>query len=227
MTALLSARGLKKIYRRGAEAVRAVDGVSLDVNSGEMLAVTGPSGSGKTTLMNILGCLDNPDEGFLSVGGREIFGSGKKLPEGRLTLLRRKTFGYIFQKFYLVPTLTVLENVMLPQVFYKSGSLRKTPMELLKQLGLEQRAEHLPGQLSGGEMQRAAIARALINNPAAVLADEPTGNLDSARAQEIKDIMRSLAGEGIAVVMVTHNPDLAKAADKIIEIRDGKIQPAA
>ncbi|MFA5162181.1 MAG: ABC transporter ATP-binding protein [Elusimicrobiales bacterium] len=226
MTALISARGLKKIYRRGAETVRAADGISLDVNRGELLAITGPSGSGKTTLLNLLGCLDTPDEGSLSVAGTEIFGSGRKLAEGRLTLLRRRTFGYIFQQFHLVPTLTVLENVLLPRVFYQNGPLRKSPGEILKRLGLEHRAEHLPAQLSGGEMQRAAIARALINGPEAVLADEPTGNLDSTRAEEIKEILSSLAADGIAVIMVTHNPALAGAAGRIIEIRDGRITPS-
>jgi len=223
MANLISASGLKKVYRRGNEEVYAVNGVDLEVKAGEMLAITGPSGSGKTTLLNILGCLDNPTEGSLSVEGTKIFGDKKEFPETKLTKVRRQLFGYIFQNFYLVPTLTVLENVKLPQIFYKNKNARKNPDQLLKQMGLGHRIHHLPFELSGGEMQRVAIARALINEPKILLADEPTGNLDTHRAAEIKEILRSLAGEGISIVMVTHNLEMANAADRKIEIRDGKI----
>ncbi|OGS55796.1 MAG: ABC transporter ATP-binding protein [Elusimicrobia bacterium RIFOXYB2_FULL_62_6] len=219
---ILSARGLSKIYRRGAEEVRAVDGVSFEARAGEMAAIVGPSGSGKTTLLNLIGCLDNPSHGSLSVGGREIFGAGRELSEGELTRLRREMFGYIFQKFYLIPTLTVEENIMLPGVFYRAPGARDA-REVMKTLGLEKRAGHLPGELSGGEMQRVAVARALINGPKVILADEPTGSLDSRRTDEIRDILRGLAGQGIAVIMVTHNQELAKAADRILELRDGKV----
>lgn len=201
----------------------AVNGVDLEVRAGEMLAITGPSGSGKSTLLNILGCLDNPTEGLLHVNGKEIFGDKKEMTETALTRIRRQWFGYIFQKFHLVPTLTVLENVELPLIFFKNRAARKTPGQLLKQLGLEHRVRHLPSELSGGEMQRVAIARALVNEPKILLADEPTGNLDTRRSGEIRNIMRSLADEGIAVVMVTHNMDMAKSADRVVEIRDGKI----
>jgi len=223
MTNIISANGLKKIYHRGSEDVHAVDGINFDAAPGQMTAIIGPSGSGKTTLLNILGCLDNPSEGTLSVGGEEIFGGKKALSEKILTGIRRRNFGYIFQKFYLIPTLTVLENIMLPSTFYRNCEVCKTPKEVLKQLGIENRAGHFPAELSGGEMQRVAIARALINSPKILLADEPTGNLDSKRADEIKEILRSLATGGITVIMVTHNLDLAKAADRIVEIRDGKI----
>jgi ABC-type lipoprotein export system ATPase subunit len=223
MTRLISAKGLTKVYRRGNEDVWAVNGVDLEVQAGEMLAITGPSGSGKTTLLNMLGCLDNPTEGRLNVNGKDVFGDQKEMAETALTRIRRQLFGYIFQKFYLVPTLTVLENVQLPLIFYKNRAARKTPESLLSQLGVGHRIDHLPSELSGGEMQRVAIARALINEPKILLADEPTGNLDTRRSGEIKDIMRSLAQGGIAVVMVTHNQEMAHAANRIVEIRDGKI----
>ena len=223
MKTVLSANNLKKTYHRGSEDVHAVDGISFEAGPGEMTAIIGPSGSGKTTLLNILGCLDNPSEGSLSVGGELIFGGAKELSEKKLTGIRRRNFGYIFQKFYLIPTLTVMENIMLPSAFYRNCEVCKTPQEVLMQLGIGNRAGHLPSELSGGEMQRVAIARALINSPKILLADEPTGNLDSTRADEIKEILRSLAAGGITVRMVTHNLDLARAADRIIEIKDGRI----
>jgi len=224
MNAILSAKGLVKIYRRGSEEVRAVDGVDFETRAGEMTAIIGPSGSGKTSLLNILGCLDNPTAGTLTVGGETIFGGRRELSEGELTRIRRPNFGYIFQKFHLIPTLTVEENIALPSAFYKAPGAAEDPHETLKRLGIMQRARHLPSELSGGEMQRVAIARALINSPRILLADEPTGNLDTQRAGEIRDILRRLASGGMAVIMVTHNPDLAEAADRVIEIRDGKVR---
>ncbi len=219
---VISAHDLRKIYRRGSEEVRAVDGVSFEAGAGEMVAIIGPSGSGKTTLLDMIGCLDNPSSGSLSVGGREIFGGSRVLGERELTLIRREMFGYVFQKFYLIPTLTVEENILLPGAFYKAPGA-KTVREVMGLLGIEKRATHLPGELSGGEMQRVAIARALINGPRVVLADEPTGSLDSTRTEEIKGILRGLTKQGITVVMVTHNLDLARSADRRLEIRDGRI----
>ncbi len=219
---LISAKDLRKTYRRGSEEVRAVDGVSLDIKAGEMTAIIGPSGSGKTTLLNMLGCLDNPTSGTLRVGGELVFGGHRELPEGELTLVRRRFYGYVFQKFYLVPTLTVLENIMLPGTFYR-GEGGWNPREVMKLLGIDRREDHLPGELSGGEMQRVAIARALINGPKVLLADEPTGNLDSRRSEEIKEILKGLVSRGVAVLMVTHNLELAKAADRVLEIRDGRM----
>jgi putative ABC transport system ATP-binding protein len=219
--AMLSAMKLTRIYRRGSEEVRALDGVDFEARAGEVTAVTGPSGSGKTTLLNIIGCLDNPTSGFLSVDGEEIFGSGRTLSEKELTLVRRRVFGYIFQKFYLIPTLTVRENILLPSVF-RALPPGRSAEEAMRLLGIEKRAGHLPGQLSGGEMQRVAIARAIINSPKVILADEPTGSLDSARAGEISAILRGLASDGMAVVLVTHNQELAGAADREIKLRDGK-----
>lgn len=222
---LISASGLAKIYRRGAEEVRAVDGVSFEASAGELVAITGPSGSGKTTLLNMIGCLDNPTSGSLSVGGRQVFGGHKALSERELTVIRRELFGYVFQKFYLIPTLTVEENILLPGAFYKAPSARQAH-DVMKLLGIERRRGHLPGELSGGEMQRVAIARALINDPKVLLADEPTGSLDSRRTGEIKEILKDLTSQGITVVMVTHNLELAKAASRALEIRDGKLHGA-
>ena len=219
---LITARDLSKIYRRGSEEVRAVDGVSFEAAAGEMVAIIGPSGSGKTTLLNMIGCLDNPTSGSLEVGGRQVFGGRKELSERELTLIRRELFGYVFQKFYLIPTLTVEENILLPGAFYRSPSAKEA-RDVMKLLGIERRYDHLPGELSGGEMQRVAVARALINNPKVVLADEPTGSLDSRRTEEIKGILRGLAGQGITVVMVTHNLELARSADRVLDIRDGKL----
>ncbi|OGR64855.1 MAG: ABC transporter ATP-binding protein [Elusimicrobia bacterium GWB2_63_22] len=222
---LITARDLSKIYRRGSEEVRAVDGVSFEAAAGEMVAIIGPSGSGKTTLLNMIGCLDNPTSGSLEVGGRQVFGGRKELSERELTLIRRELFGYVFQKFYLIPTLTVEENILLPGAFYRSPSAKEA-RDVMKLLGIERRYDHLPGELSGGEMQRVAVARALINNPKVVLADEPTGSLDSRRTEEIKGILRDLTRQGITVVMVTHNLDLARSADRLLEIRDGRIHKA-
>jgi putative ABC transport system ATP-binding protein len=219
------AENLAKTYIRGSEQIHAVNDVSLDIKQGEYVAFVGPSGSGKTTLINILGCLDNPTSGRLAVAGRPVFGDGKPLGERELTLIRRELFGYVFQKFYLIPTLTVLENVMLPFAFYLKKGAGENVEKLLDRLGIEKRKNHLPGQLSGGEMQRVAIARALVNNPRILLADEPTGNLDTARGEEIGRIMAELnQKEGLTIILVTHNLRLAKTAHRIVELNDGRAQ---
>jgi putative ABC transport system ATP-binding protein len=221
---LISTRDLSKVYDRGAEKIVAVDNVSLDIREGEFVSFIGPSGSGKTTLLHLLGCLDNPTSGDLSIAGREIVKAGKSLPESKLTSLRRDVFGYIFQKFYLIPTLTVRENILLPFAFHRKAGLGVTAKELAEKLGLSKRLTHLPRELSGGEMQRVAIARAMINKPRILLADEPTGNLDSKRSNEIADILFDLNhNEGITIILVTHNPQLAAKAGRIIELNDGKI----
>jgi putative ABC transport system ATP-binding protein len=221
---MIRARNLKKIYPRGSEEVYAIDDVSLGVGEGEFISVIGPSGSGKTTLINILGCLENPSSGQLELDGKKIFDEGKFLSEAELTRIRREMFGYIFQKFYLIPTLTVLENVMLPYLFYKAPGAEERVRGVLKLLGIEHRRHHLPGQISGGEMQRVAIARALVNEPRILLADEPTGNLDSKRAQEIGRVLRELNDKkGLTIVLVTHNAELAAISQRTIELRDGRI----
>jgi len=221
---VLEADHLVKIYRRGSEEIAAVNDISLSVKTGEFVSFVGPSGSGKTTLINILGCLDNPSSGRLVLAGRTVVDHGEALSEASLTKIRREIFGYIFQKFYLIPTLTVIENVMLPFTFYKKPGAEKEVERILKLMGIDHRKEHLPSQISGGEMQRVAIARALVNRPSIILADEPTGNLDTRRSQEIGDLLKGLnQKEGLTIILVTHNLALAKMADRIIELRDGKI----
>ncbi|MCW5206259.1 ABC transporter ATP-binding protein [Desulfobulbus sp. F5] len=220
----ISAQNLTKVYRRGTEEIFAVNNISLEIKTGEYVAFIGPSGSGKTTLINILGCLDNPTSGSLIIAGRTIFGQKKAVSERELTKVRRELFGYIFQKFYLIPTLNVLENVLLPCTFYRKDATDDYAADLLHSLGMEKRMTHLPGQLSGGEMQRVAIARSLINRPKILLADEPTGNLDSARSEEISHVLHELnRKEGLTIILVTHNPALAKTADRIVELKDGKV----
>ena len=222
---VLEASGITKIYKRGTEDIPALDGISLKIRRGEFVSFVGPSGSGKTTLINILGCLDNASAGSLILSGRTIFSEDHKLSESDLTKIRRSIFGYIFQKFYLLPTLTVLENVILPFTFFRKEGAAKDPREILRFLGLEKRMSHLPGQLSGGEMQRVAIARALVNSPDILLADEPTGNLDSKRSREIGQVIRELnEKEGLTVLLVTHNLTLAQLADRTVELRDGRIR---
>ncbi|OGD27981.1 MAG: ABC transporter ATP-binding protein [Candidatus Aminicenantes bacterium RBG_13_63_10] len=221
---MLEARNLTKVYQRGSEEVVALEGISLKVRKGEFLAFVGPSGSGKTTLVNILGCLDNPTSGILRLRGRDVFREGKRLPESRLTKIRREVFGYVFQRFYLVPTLTVAENIALPFAFFRKPGSLPDPLAAAKLLGLEKRLNHKPGQLSGGEMQRTAIARALVNDPEIILADEPTGNLDTARSREIGRTLERLNREkGLTILLVTHNLELARSAQRVLELRDGRL----
>jgi ABC-type lipoprotein export system ATPase subunit len=225
--AVLETRGLSRTYRRGSEEIHALDGVSLKILEGDFISFTGPSGAGKTTLVNLLGCLDNPTAGELDLDGRKIFGSGMVLSERQLTRIRREVFGYIFQNFYLVPTLTVRENVMLPLAFYRKPGTEGEAESLLTMLGMEHRLNHLPAEISGGEMQRVSIARALINRPKILIADEPTGSLDTKRTMEIGEILQELnRTAGLTIVMVTHNSDLGKLGRRIIEMRDGRAHEA-
>jgi putative ABC transport system ATP-binding protein len=220
----IEAINLTKVYFRGSEEIPAVNDVSLQINKGDFISIIGPSGSGKTTLVNLLGCLDNPTSGELSLAGRSIFNKGKRLSERDLTKIRRETFGYIFQNFYLIPTLTVMENVMLPLTFYRKPGTENEAVKLLQLLGMEHRKDHLPGQISGGEMQRVAIARAMVNMPEILLADEPTGNLDTKRSVEILKVLQELNRNiGLTVIMVTHNQELAQYAHRMFEMRDGQI----
>jgi len=220
----LETKKLTKVYRRGCEEIPAINDVSLRILKGEFISIIGPSGSGKTTLVNLLGCLDNPTSGILSLGGQSIFGDGKPPSERALTKIRREAFGYIFQNFYLIPTLTVMENVMLPLTFYRKPGTEGEAAKLLTLLGMDHRKDHLPGQISGGEMQRVAIARAMVNRPEILLADEPTGNLDTKRSGEIVEVLKDLnRNVGLTVVMVTHNQVLARHADRLFEMKDGCI----
>ncbi|MDZ4120795.1 MAG: ABC transporter ATP-binding protein [Candidatus Cloacimonadaceae bacterium] len=222
---IIIAENLQKIFHRGTEEIRAVDGINLEIKEGEFVSFVGVSGSGKTTLLHLLGCLDNPTDGTLILNDQIVFSNRKAMSEKALTKLRRSTFGYIFQRFYLIPTLTVKENIMLPFAFHRNSSIRKNVLPVAQKLGLEKRLNHLPKEISGGEMQRVAIARALINEPKIILADEPTGNLDSKRSEEIAEILTALNHEqGISIILVTHNHGLAAKASRTIELSDGKLQ---
>ncbi len=217
---MLSLRNVEKKYRRGAEEVRALRGINLDIEAGEFAAVIGPSGAGKTTLLHLLGCLDLPSQGEIHFNGLRV----DTMRESELVAVRRKKIGFIFQQFYLIPGLSVLDNIALPLLFSKTRIDRERIMELARMVGLEKRLDHVPGQLSGGEMQRTAIARALVNSPEMILADEPTGNLDTANSEKIFAILHELHRRGLTVVMITHNQELAGRAGRIIRIRDGMIQ---
>ncbi len=216
---IILAKGLTKIYRRGSEEIHALNDVSFAVTKGAFVTIVGPSGSGKTTLLNLLGCLDTPTQGSLRLDGTEISG----LKEKDLVELRRKNIGFVFQQFYLLPTLTVRENIELPRLFSKRNSYKTKSDEIIELVGLSARADHLPSQLSGGEMQRVAIGRALINEPKIILADEPTGNLDSATAHNIYELFQNLNSQGLTLIIVTHNVELAKTAHKVVHLRDGEI----
>jgi putative ABC transport system ATP-binding protein len=216
---LISAKGLSKVYQRGREAIRALDHVTLEVRQGEFVAVMGPSGSGKSTLLNLLGCLDAPTSGSLELLGKPV----QHLTERERTRLRREQFGFVFQHFGLLPTLTAVENILLPAFFARRSADRRCD-ELLAKVGLEHRREHRPHELSGGEMQRVAIARALINEPLLLLADEPTGNLDTATGETIIELFEKLNREGLTILVVTHNPLLAQAAHRQIELVDGRFK---
>ncbi len=211
---------VRKRYGTRRNYVEALRGISLVVRKGEFIAVMGPSGSGKTTLLSILGLLTKPTSGTVKIFGKDVM----RLTDKQATLLRRKTIGFIFQTFNLVPWLTAYENVELALAIGEyNGNRRRKIMELLSAVGLEHRANHRPTELSGGEQQRVAIARALANDPIVILADEPTGNLDTASGLQVMSILRSLVEEGRTVVMVTHDQKMAEMADRIVKIRDGKI----
>ena len=217
---ILEGRNLKRHYRRGSETVKALDGVDVTINAGEIVAIVGPSGSGKTTLINILSCLDAPTEGTLTVAGRNVAG----LSEAELVEVRRGLLGFVFQNFSLIPTLTVTENVELPLMFLDRKAVRARTLEILEVVGLSDRANHLPRELSGGQMQRVAIARALIVEPKILVADEPTGNLDRATGAAIVEMFKQLAAKhNIAILLTTHNLALTAEADRVITIEDGRI----
>lgn len=216
---LIEIRGITKVYHRGREEVHALRDVNLTIEPGEFVSIVGPSGSGKTALLNILGCLDTPSSGTVSIDGMLV--TGKK--EGELVRIRRDQIGFVFQQFFLIPTLTVRENIGLPLLFANKPVDANRIGQIIDRVGLSHRSDHLPGQLSGGEMQRVAIGRALINNPRIVFADEPTGNLDSATAEGIFSLFEELHEEGLTLVVVTHNTELAKRAGRTITIRDGRV----
>jgi len=219
--ALIELRDVAKHYKKGGEVVKAVDGINQKIATTGMVAIVGPSGSGKSTLLHIIGAMDRPTRGEVIVAGKTLNG----LPERELTRFRRQTVGFVFQTFNLIPNLTALENVMLPMEFEnvpKPERVRRSK-SLLEQLGLGQRVKHRPSELSGGEMQRVAIARALANDPPLILADEPTGNLDSQAGQMIYELLKEISSNR-TVLVVTHAEPLAQMADTVLHIRDGRLE---
>src|SRR5262245_22252052 len=231
---MLVAENLHKTYRRNAEKVHVLQGVDLEVQDGEFLAIVGASGSGKSTLLHVLGTLDKPDAGTVSLGGRRIDNIGSRERDQ----LRNATFGFIFQFYHLLPELTALQNVMMPALvgstfrswWGKRREARKRATEMLERVGLKDRLKHKPRELSGGEMQRTAIARALVSKPRILFADEPTGNLDAESGAEIVKLLRGINRDGdVTILMVTHNVDLVRQTDRVVRMAAGKLsdQPSA
>ena len=213
--------GLSRTFDVGGEAVHALVDVHEEIAAGEYLAIMGPSGSGKSTLLHILGCLDRPDRGAYELLGRDV----ARLDEAELSLVRRHTIGFVFQFFHLVPRLTALENVELPMVFagIPAGERRERAMGRLRGVGLEPRASHRPDQLSGGERQRVAIARATVLDPKLLLADEPTGNLDTSSGRHVLEILEQMNASGLTLIVVTHDPAVARRARRILVMKDGRV----
>jgi putative ABC transport system ATP-binding protein len=218
---MIALQKLMKIYQMGDSTVHALDGVSLFIGQGEFVAITGPSGSGKSTLMNILGCLDRPTSGSYQLDGAEV----ATLNDDQLALTRNKKIGFVFQNFNLLPRISALHNIALPLVY--AGVAEKERLDrsltVLMKVGLAERRDHRPNELSGGQRQRIAIARALVNDPAILIADEPTGNLDTKSSLEIMDIFCDLHKQGRTIIMVTHEPDIAAYAERVVHVRDGRI----
>jgi putative ABC transport system ATP-binding protein len=219
---LIDAKGLDKTYKIGEVEVHALKGVDIQVKEGEYIAIMGPSGSGKSTLMHILGCLDTPTAGVFSFGGEKVH----ELSPDRLAKIRNQKVGFVFQFFNLLPRLKACENVELPLLYAgeKPSSIYPTALKALERVGLGDRAAHHPTELSGGECQRVAIARAIVTNPTLILADEPTGNLDTTTGKEIMTLFDELNKEGRTVILVTHDPEIGNYADRIVRIRDGMIE---
>ncbi len=219
---LIHVRGLMKIYEMGSERIHALDGVDLDIERGEYVAIMGPSGSGKSTLMNLLGCLDSPTSGEYWLNDRQV----SLLDDDELAHVRNREIGFVFQTFNLLPRATALHNVELPLVYagVPSDERKRRAREALERVQLGQRVDHRPNELSGGQRQRVAIARALVNNPSILLADEPTGNLDSSTSTEIMKVFEELASSGQTVIMVTHEPDIAAHARRVVILRDGVVE---
>ena len=221
MQALIEIKDMYKIYEMGSEKVHALDGIDLTIHEHEFVAIVGPSGSGKSTLMNMIGCLDTPTSGEYHLEGADI----SKLNDKQLTMIRREKIGFIFQKFNLLSKSSALENVELPAMYkgISASERKKLALEALGNVGLSDRVQHRPSELSGGQQQRVAIARALVNHPPVILADEPTGNLDSKSGKDVMDMIKKLHKEGNTIILITHDPEVAQNAPREIHIRDGKI----
>lgn len=212
---------MTKIYRMGKVEVRALDGVSIDIAEGEFVAITGPSGSGKSTFMHLIGCLDTPTSGIYILNGGEV----SKLKQDKLSEIRNKEIGFVFQEFNLLPRMTAMENVELPLIYrgMPAHERRERAIEALKKVGLADRINHRPIEMSGGQQQRVAIARAIVGEPNIILADEPTGNLDSHSAHEVMDLLKDLNNTGRTIILITHDMSIANEANRIVRILDGKI----
>ena len=220
MDAILKAAGLKKYYGKGEALVKALDGVDLEIERGKFTAIIGTSGSGKSTLLNMLGGLDTPTEGSIRIGGTEL----AELDSEAATIFRRKQIGFIFQNYNLVPVLSVWENIILPISLDGRRPDKKFIMEIVKLLGLAKKLDNMPNNLSGGQQQRVAIARALASKPSIILADEPTGNLDTRTSDDVIGLLKTTSQEfHQTIVMITHNPEIARMADRVIRIEDGRI----
>jgi putative ABC transport system ATP-binding protein len=219
---IIKTQGLKKIYQMGEELVKALDGVDIELDRGEYVAIMGPSGSGKSTLMNLLGCLDTPSEGEYWLNGHAV----STLNDDELAQVRNKEVGFVFQSFHLLPRYSALENVQLPLVYSNIPREERLARakQTLDQVDLSDRIHHRPNELSGGQRQRVAIARALINQPSILLADEPTGNLDSTTGREILNLFEHLHTTGHTIILVTHDPEVASHANRIIRLRDGRVE---
>jgi len=219
--AIIHMDNIRKVYDTGKVKVEALKGVDLQIQEGELVAIVGPSGSGKSTLMNLLGCLDTPTSGVYELGGQAVSGVSRD----QLAEIRNRRVGFVFQNFNLLPHITALENVEMPMLFggMKPADRHQRAKELLERVGLGERVDHKPTELSGGQMQRVAIARSLAMNPDIILADEPTGNLDSTAGGDIMSIFTDLWKQGRTLVIITHDPALAKRASRVIEIHDGRI----
>ena len=221
MTTMITMQDITKTYQMGDTTVRALDGVTVSINKGEFVAITGPSGSGKSTLMNILGCLDRPTAGSYKLDGAEV----ATLNDDQLALTRNKKIGFVFQNFNLLPRISAVKNIELPLVYagVDNAERIRRAIETLTKVGIVDRKDHRPNELSGGQRQRVAIARALVTDPAILIADEPTGNLDTKSSLEIMDIFCGLHAQGRTIIMVTHEADIAAYAKRVIFVRDGKI----
>ena len=220
-TTVIEMRGIGKIYRSGRLEVEALQGVDLDVVAGDFLAIIGPSGSGKSTLMHLLGCLDRPTAGTYRLAGTDVAG----LSDDELARVRNRTIGFVFQSFNLLPRTTALENVAMPLLYAGIGRSERLERarDALARLGLEDRLSHEPSELSGGQQQRVAIARALVTRPAIILADEPTGNLDSASGADVLELLHELNDAGTTIILITHDSDVAVAAKRSVRVRDGRL----